>query len=293
DSVRNFWLRRHASMGELAGRLCASRDLFDHLDRRPQASINFIAAHDGFSLHDLTSYEHKHNEANGEDNRDGHNQNLSWNCGCEGESAAAEVLQLRRRLQRALLATLLFSQGVPMLLGGDELGRSQRGNNNAYCQDNPINWFDWVHADGQLVEFVARLTRLRREFPQLRRTEWLSGRKHPGRHADIIWLHPTGVEMSVAYWHDPARHAFAFLLGPETGCESLLLCLINAETGTVPFKLPPGSWHMLVNSADDAPGSPSVAAHGGSIELAAPSLALLSQPLAASQAERNGHALPA
>ena len=293
DTVRNFWLRRHASMGELARRLCGSSELFEHLDRRPQAGINFISAHDGFTLHDLTSYEHKHNQANGEDNRDGHNQNLSWNCGKEGETEDAAVLQLRHRLQRALLATLLVSQGVPMLLGGDELGRSQHGNNNAYCQDNAINWFDWIHADQGLSEFVARLIGLRQEFPQLRRTVWFSGRTQSGQAPDILWLHPGGREMSVADWNDPAQHAFGFLLGAEAGQETPVLCLINAELDAKDFALPPGSWDLRMDSSATGQETSAGTAFAGSIELSALSLMLLSARLSDRQAERSKHAFPA
>ncbi|MFA7269012.1 MAG: glycogen debranching protein GlgX [Sterolibacterium sp.] len=286
DTMRNFWLRRQAGTGELAGRLCGSSELFQHQDRRPQASVNFIAAHDGFTLHDLTTYEHKHNEDNREDNRDGHNQNLSWNCGIEGECDEAQVLSLRHRLQRALLATLLFSQGVPMLLGGDELGRSQRGNNNAYCQDNAITWLDWPNADRQLIDFVARLTCLRREFPQLRRSEWLSGRKLHGAYADIVWLHPGGGEMTAAHWNDPAQHALGFILAPLVAGGPLLLCLINAEVGAVQFTLPPGKWSMLLDSSDAAPACLSQATIDRDIELDALSLVLLEQPFDALQSER-------
>jgi len=291
DTVRNFWLRRHAGMGDLARRLCGSSELFEHLDRRPQAGINFITAHDGFTLRDLTSYEHKHNEANGEANRDGHNQNLSWNCGAEGETEDAAVLQRRRRLQRALLATLLVSQGVPMLLGGDELGRSQRGNNNAYCQDNEINWYDWSRADENLSEFVARIIRLRREFPQLRRTAWFTGRKQSGQTADILWLHPGGREMCVADWHDPDRHAFGFLLGAESERETPLLCLINAELDARQFVLPPASWSLRLDSSGTGPQAPAGATFAGSIEL--PVLSLLLLTPSSVPAERKEHAVSA
>jgi pullulanase/glycogen debranching enzyme len=160
----------------LAQRLAGSSEIFHAAGRAPQAGINFITAHDGFTLRDLVSYQKKHNELNGEGNRDGHGHNLSWNCGEEGESSDPAGTRKRRRLQRALLTTLLIAQGVPMLQGGDELGRTQGGNNNAYCQDNAMTWLDWQNADGGLIDFVAGLIGLRRRFPQLRRRRWLTGK---------------------------------------------------------------------------------------------------------------------
>ena len=285
DTVRDFWLRGHATMGELAGRLCASSDLFRFQGRKPRASINFITAHDGFTLHDLTTYDNKHNEANGEDNRDGHGHNLSWNCGFEGETEATHVLRLRRRLQRALLATLLCSQGVPMLLGGDELGRSQRGNNNAYCQDNEINWFDWASADQALIDFVACLIRLRREFPQLRRADWLAGKVVHGRHADVVWLLPDGNPLTAPQWIDPSHRAFGFILSPEQAGGPLLLCLLNAGVGVVRFKLPAGPWSALVDTSVEPSGQPTILSLEGAIDVAAHSIALLKQPSEALQVQ--------
>ena len=167
DDVRAFWLTRETGVACLAQRLAGSSEIFRHAGRPPQAGINFITAHDGFTLRDLVSYQDKHNELNGENNRDGHGHNLSWNCGEEGESHDPTVLRLRRQLQRALLATLFVAQGVPMLQGGDELGRTQSGNNNAYCQDNVLTWLDWPHADAELIDFTAGLIKLRQSFAQL------------------------------------------------------------------------------------------------------------------------------
>ena len=277
DTVRDFWLRGHATMGEVAGRLCASSDLFRHQGRKPRASINFITAHDGFTLHDLTTFDNKHNEANGEDNRDGHGHNLSWNCGFEGECEATQVLRLRHRLQRALLATLLCSQGVPMLLGGDELGRTQRGNNNAYCQDNEINWFDWENADQALIDFVARLIRLRREFPQLRRADWLAGKVVHGRHADVVWLLPDGNPLTAAQWIDPSHRAFGFILSPEQPAGPLLLCLINAGVSVIRFKLPPGPWSVLLDTSAEPACQPTIVSIEGTVDVAAHSIALITQ----------------
>ncbi len=282
DTARDFWLRGHATMGELARRLCASSELFRHQGRKPRASINFITAHDGFTLHDLTTYDYKHNEANGEDNRDGHGHNLSWNCGFEGECDAVQVLKLRARLQRALLATLLCSQGVPMLLGGDELGRSQRGNNNAYCQDNEINWYDWANADQALIDFVCRLIRLRREFPQLRHADWLSGNVVHGRHGDVVWLGPDGNPLTAAQWIDPSHRAFGFMLSPVAADGPLLLCLINPGVAAARFKLLAGQWATVIDTACDPAGQPAMANVEGSLDLAAHSLAMLTQPAATS-----------
>ena len=293
DTVRSFWLRRQATPGELAGRLCGSSDLFRHQGRQPQAGVNFIAAHDGFTLRDLTAYEHKHNHANGEDNRDGHQQNLSWNCGCEGETDQAQILLLRRRLQRSLLATLLLAQGVPMLLGGDEMGRSQGGNNNAYCQDNEVNWFDWGSVDRHLLAFVASLIRLRREHPQLRRSEWLTGAAQPGGAADIAWLQPGGGEMTAERWNDPTRRAFGFVLGPVCNTDPLLLCLINGGLDPVPFRLPPGSWISLLDSGAELTESAAPPLAGGSIELVPLSIKLLKQPIDVHQHEGAQHAVSA
>ena len=284
DTVRDFWLRGHATMGELAKRLCASSELFRDQGREPRASLNFITAHDGFTLHDLTTFDNKHNEANGEDNRDGHGHNLSWNCGIEGETDAPRVVLLRRRLRRALLATLFFSQGVPMLLGGDELGRSQRGNNNAYCQDNEINWFDWASADQALIDFVSRLIGLRREFPQLRRADWLTGNVVHGSHADIVWLPPDGGPMTAALWTHPANRAFGFMLGPETAGGPLLLCLINGAVTDVTFRLPPGAWSLLIDTSAE-PGQPGELTLEGATDVAAHGIVLLKQPCGTLQAE--------
>ena len=183
DTVRDFWRGESQALGEFATRMTGSADLYEHSGRRPVASVNFVTAHDGFTLRDLVSYDDKHNEANGEDNRDGANDNRSWNCGVEGETDDAAVLELRARQQRNFLATLLLGQGVPMLLHGDELGRTQGGNNNGYAQDSPVTWIDWEHVDTPLVEFVAAVARLRHEHPSLRRTRFFDGRPVPAPRA--------------------------------------------------------------------------------------------------------------
>jgi isoamylase len=206
DWIRDHWRGEPGSLPELGARFTGSSDLYQSGGRFPHASINFVTAHDGFTLRDLVSYDHKHNEANLEDSRDGENHNRSWNCGAEGDTTDAAVLALRRRQQRNFLATLFLSQGVPMLLGGDEMGRTQGGNNNAYCQDNDVSWFDWAAADHDLLDFVRRLSAMRRDHPTFRRRGWFQGR--PIRHAranelpDIAWLDPDGNEMTDEQWNE-------------------------------------------------------------------------------------------
>ncbi|WP_301100887.1 glycogen debranching protein GlgX [Propionivibrio sp.] len=259
DLARSFWLSGEAEPSAMAQRLAGSSEIFRHSGRTPQAGINFITAHDGFTLRDLVSYQYKHNELNGENNHDGHDHNLSWNCGDEGESNDPVVLQRRHHLQRALLTTLFVAQGVPMLQGGDELGRTQSGNNNAYCQDNALTWLDWQHADADLIEFTAGLISLRLRFPQLRRSTWLTGASTTQGQRDIVWWHPSGREMSSNDWHSPHRGALAFFLAPENtgdttdGNAQTLLVLINRDADAQTFHLPPGSWQQLCDSSSNAP----------------------------------------
>ncbi|MPY92392.1 MAG: glycogen debranching protein GlgX [Acidimicrobiia bacterium] len=258
DTVRDFWRGVDATVGELANRLTGSSDLYLSDGRRPAASVNLVTAHDGFTLADLVAYNEKHNEANGEGNRDGESHNRSWNCGVEGPTEDPEVVSLRQRQQRNLLVTLLSSQGVPMLVYGDELGRTQGGNNNAYCQDNEVSWVDWEHVDTELSAFTRRLISLRREQPVLRRRNWFAG--HPTGHAgaegeplpDIAWFAPDGTEMTEEQWESGyAKSLAAFLNGegiasrdrqgrPIVG-DSLVL-LSNAHWDTVDFVLPPPRW---------------------------------------------------
>jgi glycogen operon protein len=201
DTVRDFW-RGEPALGALASRIAGSSDLYENSGRRPFASINFVTAHDGFTLRDLVSYNEKHNEANGEDNNDGESHNRSWNHGVEGPTDDAAVNDLRARDQRNLLATLLLSQGVPMLLHGDELGRTQQGNNNGYAQDSELTWVHWDKADRTLVEFTAALVALRRQHPTFRRKQFFTGEAVRGgeRLDDIVWLHPNGRPMDDADW---------------------------------------------------------------------------------------------
>jgi isoamylase len=215
DSVRDFW-RAESPAGEFARRLTGSADLYEGDGRDTLASINFITAHDGFTLRDLVSYDTKHNEANGEDNRDGTDGNRSWNCGAEGETDDPEINALRARQQRNFLTTLLLSQGVPMLLGGDEFGRSQQGNNNAWCQDNELSWFDWEQVDGDLLAFTRRLIALRRNEPVFRRRDFFIGEEGQSGLPDVMWLRPDGNEMSEEDWHRTDAHALGvFLNGQE------------------------------------------------------------------------------
>ena len=269
DAARGFWLTGATGCGEFASRLSGSSDLFRHGGRTPQSSLNFVTAHDGFSLADVVSYAGKHNEANGQANADGHNDNASTNCGVEGATMEAAVRALRARLQRALLATLMLAQGVPMLLAGDELGRSQAGNNNAYCQDNPTSWIAWDGMDRELCEFTARLIELRRTHPALRRVNWFDGSPSPLGERDIAWLSCDGGEMTREHWEDGANRCFGFRLGRDSAQEAALLVLINAGSADIPFTLPPppgGAWEMELDTArTDLPrastgvGVPSVA----------------------------------
>ena len=266
DAMRAYWKGDGGLIGEFAQRLTGSSDLYGGSGRRPHASINFVTAHDGFTLHDLVSYNEKHNEANGEDNRDGHDNNLSWNCGVEGGTDDPAIRALRERQKRNLLATLLLSQGVPMLLAGDELGRTQRGNNNAYCQDNEVSWVDWALDDdrAQLLEFVRRIIALRRDHPVFRRRDFFEGRPlHGSEVKDIAWLKPDGTEMTDEEWsHDFARSLGVYLAGealPETDergrpvRDDNFLLLFNAHHEAMQFTLPDcrgaARWRALVDTA--------------------------------------------
>lgn len=201
DCVRNFWRGEYQTLGEFASRITGSSDLYENTSRHPYASINFITAHDGFTLNDLVSYNEKHNTANGEDNRDGENNNSSWNCGEEGPTNNPEILRLRKRQQRNFLATLLLSQGVPMLLGGDEISRTQHGNNNAYCQDNEISWYDWQNVDKELLAFCRQLILYRKNHPVLRRCGWFQGVViHGSDVQDIAWFTMDGHQMAEEHW---------------------------------------------------------------------------------------------
>jgi isoamylase len=214
DSVRSFWAGSVESLGELATRVAGSADLYDHSGRKPDASVNFITAHDGFTLHDLVSYEQKHNEANGEDNRDGEDHNRSTNCGHEGETDDSDVLACRERRRRCLAATLMLSQGVPMLLGGDELSKTQDGNNNTYCQDNELNWYDWDldDRDEAFLEFMQGLIAFRNHHPTFRRRHFLTGEADASGARDVTWWHPDGREMDDDDWSAGGSQTFGMYL---------------------------------------------------------------------------------
>ncbi|HEY2704333.1 MAG TPA: glycogen debranching protein GlgX [Candidatus Dormibacteraeota bacterium] len=247
DTVRDFWRGEPATLGEFASRLTGSSDMYQADTRHPGASVNFVTAHDGFTLRDLVSYNEKHNEANGEGGADGESHNRSWNCGVEGDTDDEAVLALRRQQQRNLLATLLLSQGVPMLLGGDECGRTQGGNNNAYCQDNEISWYDWENLDGDLLEFTRRLIALRRAHPVLRRRRWFQGRPIRGT-VDLGWCRPDGAEMSDEDWDAGfARSVGLFLNGDAIAgadrrgqrvTDDSFLLLFNAHDEAIDWTLP-------------------------------------------------------
>ncbi|HSL66226.1 MAG TPA: hypothetical protein VK874_16355, partial [Gaiellaceae bacterium] len=260
------------TLGELANRFTGSSDLYALNGRRPSASVNFVTAHDGFTLRDLVSYDRKHNEANGEGNRDGSDDERSWNCGVEGDTDDPDVNALRRRQVRNFLVTLLLSQGVPMLLGGDELGRTQRGNNNAWCQDNELSWFDWEAADVELLAFTQRLIRLRRAHPVFRRTRFLEGRESMGSGApDAWWFRADGRRMNQADWRRGDAHTLGLflngreLVAPSPAGERVVddsfLLLFNAGEGAVAFTLPPRRfgrrWALELSTAEpDAHGDP-------------------------------------
>jgi isoamylase len=250
DTVRAFWKGEEGKLPDLAARLTASADLFNKRGRRPWASVNFVTAHDGFTLNDLVSYEDKHNEANGEENRDGHSHNLSMNYGVEGPTEDPEIRSLRFRHMRNVLATLLLSRGTPMILAGDEFARSQQGNNNAYCQDNEISWFDWDGIDEDrkcLAEFVQKVLAIRRALPMLRRGRFLTGEYDETFGVrDVSWLTPSADEMTPGHWNDPNGRCMGVLFdgrAQETGVyrpgsDSTLLLILNAHHDVVPFTLP-------------------------------------------------------
>ncbi len=294
DTVRDFWRGEPATIGEFAARLTGSADLYEHSGRRPVASINFVTCHDGFTLHDLVSYNEKHNEANGEDNNDGESHNRSWNCGVEGPTDDPEVLRLRAQQKRNYLATLFLSQGVPMLSHGDELGRTQQGNNNSYCQDNEISWIDWDTRDTALEEFTQRVSRLRSEHPIFRRRRFFDGRPvGTGRRTrtlpDLAWFTPDGREMTKQDWGSGFGKSIAVFLngqgipdldvrGQRTTDDSFML-FFNAHDGDIGFHLPsgpyPASWVPVLATA--AESSSDAVSAGSEVSIPARSLLVLQQ----------------
>ena len=291
DTMRDFWRSHPVGIGEFATRFTGSSDLYGTADRRPTASVNLITVHDGFTLADLVSYGDKHNEANGENNRDGTSDNNSWNCGAEGPTTDPDILALRARQSRAMLTTLLLSFGVPMLLGGDEMGRTQDGNNNAYCQDNEMTWFDWASADTRLRDFTRQLIALRKAHPVFRRRRFLAGAEA----SELRWFTPAGTEMTAADWSDENALAIALYLdgsddpdGAEDGTllvDDDFLVLVNAWWEPLEFVLPAtreqASWRIEVDTYDPAaPGSAPAAPRGAGdhVTVSPRSIVVLSDP---------------
>jgi isoamylase len=262
DTMRDFWRSHPVGIAEFADRFSGSADLYASVGRRPTSSVNLITVHDGFTLRDLVSYDDKHNEANGEDNRDGSSDNESWNCGAEGPTTEPAILALRARQSRAMLSTLLLSFGVPLLLGGDEMGRTQNGNNNAYCQDNQLSWFDWDSADNDLLDFTRNLIEFRHAHPVFRRERFLAGAEA----AELLWLTPWGTAMNDADWVDPSTLAVGIYLDgsddPDQGADGSplldddFLVLINGWTESLDFVLPAtragARWHAAIDTYNPA-----------------------------------------
>ncbi|BBE72837.1 glycogen debranching protein GlgX [Oharaeibacter diazotrophicus] len=262
DVVRDFWAGADGLIGAFASRLAASADLFGEGHRRPWSSVNFVTAHDGYTLHDLVTYQDKHNEANGEDNRDGHSDNRSWNCGVEGETDDPDVLALRARQKRNLIATLFVSQGVPMILAGDEMSNGQGGNNNAYCQDNEIGWVDWRNEDDpDLFEFIGRLSDLRRRRTALARAEFLTGDRGVRGLPEVTWYGSTGARMSADDWTQPHVKCLSVRLSPSRRREPVMLVMLNGAEAGVEFTVPgqPATWRLVVDTAGDVPEGDEVA----------------------------------
>jgi glycogen operon protein len=293
DEVRRFWKGDEGRISEVAYRLTGSPDLYQTTGRRPYASINFVTAHDGFTLNDLVSYDHKHNEANGENNNDGDNNNHSWNCGAEGPTDDAKINALRERQRRNFFATLFLSQGVPMLCAGDEWARTQKGNNNAYCQDNETSWLPWEH-DGkqkQLCAFAKKLIQLRRDHPVFRRPKFFQGRRIRGSEIrDVMWFNPNGSEMSDEKWASPFFRCLGVLLSGDTidvlnfeGTpirDDTFLLLINAHFESIQFVLPGQEhigWEFILDTAHEEGflKEPQKFASGDDIELSGRATSLL------------------
>ncbi len=266
DAVRSFWKGDERRVGEMGYRLTGSPDLYQHDGRRPYASINFVTAHDGFTLNDLVSYNDKHNELNDDGNHDGDNNNLSWNCGVEGPTDDLQINALRERQRRNFLTTLFLSQGVPMLTGGDEWGRTQKGNNNAYCQDNEISWFDWTRDEkqNQFLDFTRKLIWFRKAHPAFRRPKFLRGRRIRGSEIrDVMWFNPGGSEMTDEEWASPFVRCLGMLLSGDTVDvvsfegepvrDDTFLLLINAHYEPIPFVLPGQEnleWQLILDTMD-------------------------------------------
>jgi glycogen operon protein len=290
DTVREFWRGGAGVLGDLGQRLCGSSDLYDNEGRKPHASINFVTAHDGFTLTDLVTYEQKHNEANGEHNRDGTDDNRSWNCGVEGPTDDPAVVALRARQRRNLMATLLLSQGVPMLLAGDEIGHTQRGTNNAYTQDNDVSWLDWTTVDREMLDFCRRLSAFRASHPVLRRRRFLEGTPTgTSPHEDLQWFAPDGSPMLPERWWSGDPRAVGYVLngaaitepGPhgERIADASLYVAVNGGADGLGFVLPDDHWAPTwVRTIDTATGRVEpgdVVAAGQRFEVAGRSIVVL------------------
>jgi glycogen operon protein len=256
STLRRYWSGAGDLIGDLSGRMTGSSDLFNHDGRTPRASINHITVHDGFTLMDLFSYNEKHNEANGEDNRDGSNDNLSNNCGHEGPTDDAGIVGLRRQLRKNQLACLLLAQGVPLILAGDEVGNTQNGNNNTYCQDNEIGWIGWENLNREgddMTDFVGHLTSIRKDFPQLRARRWIDGRRADGSYG-VLWLTPQAEDMKEEDWNFPESRFLSYVLGPAQPGQAPIFIVLNAAPEPIAFKLPKmpeyANWRQILNTAE-------------------------------------------
>ncbi len=281
DGMRRFWLHGDSprnTRGDFAMRLCGSSDLFQRSHRLSTASVNYVVSHDGFTLRDLVSYRQRHNQANGENNHDGHDNNLSFNAGAEGPSQRPEVLALRARLQRSLLACALLAQGTPMLAAGDELGHSQGGNNNPYCQDNETTWIDWMQADADLIAFARSVLTLRRQLLPFRE-DWYTGLPDGDGLTDLAWILPDGSALEGQAWQDRSSHALACHIGRPGRAKRPLLLLVNPQWEDIDFSLPEGSWSLRLDSTlPDGVTAPQPATpQRRSVQVAAHSLMLLEQ----------------
>jgi isoamylase len=254
--MRRYWSGEGSLIGEVSSRMTGSSDLFNHDGRTPHASVNHVTVHDGFTLADLFSYNAKHNEANGEDNRDGANENHSTNCGHEGPTDDPAIMAIRRQLRKNQLACLLLAQGLPLILAGDEVGNSQAGNNNAYCQDNETGWVSWegLGREGDdLIDFIGHMTEMRRRFPQIRAHRWLDGRRADGTYG-VLWLTPAAEDMKEQDWNFPEGRFLAYVLGPAAPGQQPIFVVLNAAPEEITFHLPKmpeyKSWQQLLNTAD-------------------------------------------
>ena len=295
DCIRDYWRGADSMLGEFAARFTGSPDLYQDDNRRPTASINFITAHDGFTLHDLVSYNEKRNKANGENNNDGESHNRSWNCGVEGPTGKKEVLELRQRQKRNLLSTLFLSQGIPMILAGDEMGRTQQGNNNAYCQDNELSWLNWGNADKDLLEFTRQVIALRKTHPTFCRRKWFQGRPIKGIGVeDIAWFLPDGSEMSEEHWNTSFAKSLAVYLNGkgihtlsskgEPIVDDSFYIIFNAHHEPLEYTLPPkkygNQWKTVLDTVEGMVNGDKSYQPGDQLKVAARSIILLQNPQA-------------